>query len=152
MFNRESEPARAGRTNHQPIRSLWKGFFGERFAEGLVVDSKIVDADSSLGNSRAAAGLKHKDGSIGVSSRDPSSNRAAAQPFVFKEAKAREVFVPFDLASRVPVQPFCVVDPEWTTGLGIEVPFDDFADPGVQRFTRVGDSSLKLICSRRRHL
>src|SRR6185436_11007753 len=64
--------------------------------------------------------------------RDPSLHRSAAQPFILELRKAREFGEPLDFLAWIPTGRLRIVEPEGTSGRGIEVPVDDFAHPRVE--------------------
>src|SRR6185369_13476862 len=134
MFNREPQSSRPRRPDHQPVRAFRKELVRQRFAERLVVDSKIIDADTRLRHTGAASGFEDVYRAIRISLWHPSANRSSAQPFILKKPEPRQIVVRFDFNARIPIELFRVVEPERASGLGVEVPLDDLASPRIKRF------------------
>ena len=87
VLDRQAEPARPRRPEHQPVAAAREMPVGQGVAEHLVVDAEVVADDPALGDARGAAGLEHVPRSIRQRFRDPAPHRAAAQPVVLEVAE-----------------------------------------------------------------
>src|SRR4030095_792643 len=50
VFHRQAQAPGTGGPDHQPVRSFGKVLVGERCAEDLIIDAKVVECDTRLGN------------------------------------------------------------------------------------------------------
>jgi len=101
-------------------------------AEQLVVGLKVRHVDPALGHARGATGLEDVRRLAGEAPGDPAANRPAAKPLVLEVPQPFEVVEAVDFASRIEIEASRVLEPERTTGFGIEVPLHHFADVGVE--------------------
>src|SRR6185369_17111286 len=134
MLDRQTQTTRTGWSKRKPVSAAREEFFGQRVAERFVVDTKVVNIDTRLRHARAAAGFKRVDRPIGVTFRHPTPHWTTTQPLVLKKSKTRQVVVGVNFFAWIPRQIFRVVQPEGTTGFRIEMPRDNFTDPGVEFF------------------
>src|SRR6478672_11247579 len=134
MLDCQAQTTWPGWTKRQPIRTMREKLFRQRVAERLVIDAEVVDVDARLRHARAAAGFKCVNRTIGITLRHPTPHWPTTQPLVLKKTEAREVVVTLDLCARIPRQVTGEVEPERTTGFRVEMPLDNFAHPGIERF------------------
>src|ERR1700682_3329684 len=95
---------------------------GQRLAENLVVDPKILEADARLRRAGRSAGLEHEHRFSGEALGNPSLDGAAGQPFILQFGESLKVVDPPDLAPRIPAELRRVLEPERTARRRIEVP------------------------------
>ena len=134
VLDRQPQPPRAGRPQHQPVRPLGEELFRQRLAEHLVVDAEIVGDDAALGDAGRAARLEDVDRLVLQPLGHPAAHRAAAQPFVLEQAELFEIVEALHVLARVELKRLGPLQPERRAGVGVEVPFDDLADVGVEPF------------------
>src|SRR5262249_47372564 len=81
---------------------------------------------------------------IGVGLRHPAANGAAAEPFVLEKSKTIQVVIRLNVPARIELERLRAFQPEWGSGLRIEVPRDHFARPGVESGARGFRVDLRL--------
>jgi hypothetical protein len=101
VLNREPEPPRPGRPEHQPVGSRRKKLLGQCVAEHLVVGAEVAGVVSRFRDAGRAAGLEDVGRLVGQTFRHPATDRAAAQPLVFKRRKLFQVVEAFHLGERI---------------------------------------------------
>ena len=136
MLDREPQPARPARSDHQPVRALRKRVVRQRLAEILVVDPEVLVCDSRLRHTRAAAGLEDEDRFVRVRLRHPAPHRSAAQPFVFEGTEAGRGRRTGDVLQRIERQRLRAIEPERTASGRVEMPSNDVADVRVEPLAR----------------
>src|SRR5258708_13428975 len=112
MLNRQPQSSRAGRANHEPVRSGREKLIRQSCAERFVIAAEIVDADARFRNAGRSARFKDEDRLVGISARHPAAHRSAAQPFVLKKAEPVQSVVPAELAPRVPTHALAALPPK----------------------------------------
>jgi len=137
VLDREAQPARPRRTEHQPVRALGKVLVGQRPAEELVVGAEVLDGDPALGDAGRAAGLEDVNRPSREPFRNPALDRTAAQPLVLEQSEAPQVVEAADLAARVPAEARGEIEPKRRSGGGIEMPVDHLPDPRVELGARL---------------
>ena len=133
VLDRQTQTPRAGRPQHQPVRPAREELVRQRVAEDLVIGAEVVDRHARLRRAGRPARLEDEHRLAGESLGDPPLHRAAAQRFVFERAEALQVRKRLDFLARIPPGLRREVEPERTTGRGIEMPVDDLAHPRVER-------------------
>src|SRR5215469_12282645 len=108
----QKQTPRAGRAEHEPVRSLGEILLRQRVAEHLVVDAEIVLDDAALGDAGGTAGLENISRLILQGFRHPTAHRAAAQAFVLEEAEQLQVVEPPHVLERVERKGLGAFEPE----------------------------------------
>ena len=104
VLDRQAQPPRSGRTEHQPVGAFREVLVGQRRAEQLVVGAEIVAGDARLRRAGRAAGLEDEHRLAGQASRDPALHRSAAQPLVLERPQTFQVAEPLDLGPADPTR------------------------------------------------
>ncbi len=117
---------------------------GQGRREQLVVGAEVVDGDPALRNAGRAAGLEDVDRLVGERLRHPAPDRPTAELFVFEMSELREVVEALDFLAGVPPGFLGPLEPERASRVGIEMPANHFADPGVEGIARRGGARLGL--------
>src|SRR5262249_28163111 len=73
---------------------------------------------------------------FGIRLRHPAAHGTAAQPFVLEKTKTIQIVVRLYLPARIEIERLGALQPERSAALGIEMPRDHFARPGVKRGAR----------------
>src|SRR5262249_29474328 len=132
VFDSKTQPARPRWSKHQPVSTPRKIFIRQRVAEHFIVDAKVFDLEPALGDAGRPSGFEGENWLALESLRQPASDGAAAQPLIFERRKLSKVAKRVDLFSRIPTELRCEVEPERTSGLGVEMPGDDLAHVSVE--------------------
>ena len=145
VLDRQPQPPRAGRAEHQPVRALRKILVGQRVAEDLVVDPEVLARRRASSGCRSCRRSRTRRPACRRSPSAPSAapdRRAATRPRTapkrFRSAK------PLISRARIPAELRRVVEPERRAGRRIEMPGDDLAHPRVQRVARSVHPCRKL--------
>ena len=83
VLDRQPQPPRAGRAEHQPVRAQRKILLRQRVAEQRVVDAKVFDRDAALRDAGRAARFEHVDRLVGQAPSAPTAapaRRGAIRP------------------------------------------------------------------------
>jgi len=128
----QAEAPRACGPKRDPIRAGREALIRECLAEQFVIDPEIFTGNPALGEARTPACLEDIDRFSSKALRNPSLNRPAPQPFVFKRIESRQVREAPNLFTGIPGKIIGVIEPEGGARLGAEVPIDNLADPGVK--------------------
>ena len=131
VLDRQPQPPRAGRAEHQPVRALREELVRQRVAEHLVVDPEVVDDDAALGNAGGAAGLEDVDRLVRAAPSAPSgapARRAAIRPR--RRPNFLQVVEALDVLERVELERLGLLQPERRAGLRAEVPAGRSRAPG----------------------
>jgi hypothetical protein len=131
VLDRQPQPARPRRSEHQPVGAARKILFGERLAEYLIVGAKVFDLKTALGHAGRPAGFEGEERLALQPLWEPAPHRPTAQPFVLKRRKLPEIFEAGDFAPRIPAELVREVQPEWASRFGIEMPLHDLSHMGV---------------------
>ena len=150
MLDRQAQPARTGRTQHEPVRAFRKKFVGQRLAEELVIDPEILERHTRLRRARCASGLKHIGRLAFAAPGDPAPHRTATQPLILEGAEALEIGEAFDLTTRIPAGLLCEVEPERAAGGRIKMPIHDLAHPRIEPLARIQRGRRRCALRRRR--
>src|SRR5262249_48486547 len=134
--DRQPQPARTRRPEHQPVRSPREVLVGQRLAEQLVVGPEVFHRDARLWNAGRPARLEDEHWFAGEAFRNPALHRAAAQPFVLEQPEPLQLVERLHFAARVESGLLRELQPERRAGRRIEMPVDDLANPGVERLAR----------------
>src|SRR5262249_53596170 len=102
VLDRQAETTRAGRPEHQPVRSPRKELVGQRLAEDLVVGAKVIQVDACFRDARGSTRLEHVDRLSREPLRNPALHGPAAQRLVLELPEAREIREGRDLATWIP--------------------------------------------------
>ena len=145
MFDGKSQTTRAGRTKHQPVGSTRKVLVRQRFAEVFVIDPVILDDDPRFGNSRRSAGFKNVSRFTCQPLRHPLIKRASSEVFVFEQRKSLHVLKALDVFPRIEVEGLCFFEPVVAAGFRVEVPFDTFANMGIELFFGISHFLIERI-------
>ena len=135
VLDRQPQPPRAGRAEHQPVAAPREVLVRQRLAEHLVVDAEVVAVDAASSGCRwCRRSRRRKTGLPARPFGNPAPHRPAAQPLVLEEAERLQVVEALDLAARIPVELAGELQPERAARRRIEMPRDDLTDPGIHFF------------------
>src|SRR5262249_57178281 len=116
VLDRQPQPARPRRPEHQPVGAQRKILFGESLAEHFVVNAKVFDLQAALRNAGRPAGFEGEERLALQPLRQPAPNRPPAQPFVLERRELPEIFEAGDLRSRIPSEFGREIQPERAAG------------------------------------
>src|SRR5215213_9452611 len=139
MLNRQPQPPRAGRTEHQPVCPQRKVLLRQRLAEQGVIGPKIINRDAALGYARRPAGLKYVNWIVRQCLWYPTPHRAAAQPVVLKRRELSQVFEGADIRQWIELQLALEFEPERAASRFVKVPRDYLNNVRVQGFACTAD-------------
>ena len=132
MLDREPQPPRPRRPEHQPVGAAREVFIGERVAELLVIGAEVAHVDARLRHAGGATGLEDIGGLAGKALGDPARHRATPEPFVLERGELLQVVVILDLGDRIERQRLRILQPEGAAGGGVEMPGHHLHGMGIE--------------------
>jgi hypothetical protein len=87
MLDGQTQTARPGRAEHEPVRPTWEVGIGKSRAEQLVIGAEIVTSDARFRSASGTAGLENVYGFTAQALRDPSIDWPAAKPLVIEQTE-----------------------------------------------------------------
>jgi hypothetical protein len=118
VLDGEPEPARAGRTDHQPGAAAREMLVGDLAGKLLVVGLVVVPADALLRHAGGPAGLEDVVGPALVLLRHPDLGLQVAQRLVLEVREAHQVGEALDFGGGVPAGFLRPIEPERAAALG----------------------------------
>ena len=145
MLDGQTQPARAGGSDHQPVPVAGKGLVIEGLGKLLVVDLVVIPLNPLFRHAGRSPRFKNMKGATKVGAGNPLFVRERAEQFAIEVREAEEVVERLDLQGGIPVCFLGPVQPVRAAGLGGEMPLGHGLNMSIECCAGLVNNGLRQV-------